>query len=83
MSADEREADALLAESLAAIQKMARDRTDFRTTGDDRDRLLRARILHDVVIKLTSPDPTPPKGGSSGQGAACPNCGRKLKIELA
>jgi hypothetical protein len=83
MSADDREADALLAESLAAIQKMARDRTDFRSADDDRERLMRARILRDVVMKLTSPEPTPPKGGSSGQGAQCPNCGHKLKIELA
>ncbi len=70
------ETDRLIAEAISALQKAATHRGFDR--GDEAARAARALLIRDIAAQMASPDPVPPSSGA--QVAACPHCGKPIKL---
>lgn len=70
------ETDRLIAEAISALQQAATHRSFDR--ADEAARLARALLVRDIAAQMASPDPVPPSGGA--QVAACPHCGKPIKL---
>ncbi|MEA2950947.1 MAG: hypothetical protein QOJ96_467 [Alphaproteobacteria bacterium] len=83
MEVDWRDADALFEKAAERLRAFSHKELPWQREAAFYDPLLRARLIHDFVLMMTSPVPVNPGPSSPGSSsAACPHCGKAVKLTV-